>query len=158
VIGFAGLRGPGHEICKAAESEYKKLVKAAVAAAAELAKACGAVQLFRNTLIDDGVVMELPQIPSHLNAVGRWDDAGSRVHLAIDDATKAGFVNGEYKNRPQPPGQYDTIPPGKSVQSLAAGPDGIRLVDVSRGGKLKTKEWLYQSEKDQDSSEAAWTV
>ena len=140
---------------KQAGSPYRKLVKAAVAAAAELAKAYDEVQAFRGALEADGVLVSLPMIPGHLQALGRWTDPGSHVHDLITEASKAGFINGEYKDRPQPPGPYDGIPEGKTLNTVAAGPGGVFEATVSRGGVLKRGKQLYEPEPARD--EDGWT-
>lgn len=140
------------EVCKSAAGEYSGLVKAAVAAAVALSRAYQAAQDFRSNLSDDGVIVDLPQLPAHLNALGRWSDPHSNVHQTITEARTAGYVSGEYNDRPQAAGPYDTLPKG-GIEALAAGPDGVRRVQVERGGNLKTTKWLYQSEPNSSNSD-----
>ena len=143
------------EICKQAGSPYRKLVKAAVAAAAELAKAYDEVQAFRGALEADGVLVSLPMIPGHLQALGRWTDPGSHVHDLITEASKAGFINGEYKDRPRPAGPYDALPEGMTLNTVAAGPGGVFEATVGRGGVVKRGKQLFTPEPERN--EDGWT-
>jgi hypothetical protein len=145
------------EIAKEAEPEQRKLIKVAIKAAADLSKAYSELCQFRESLEADGFILGyLPTVPSHINQMGRWDVPTSRVHQLLDEATRDGFVNGEYKNRPMPKHFYDDIPEGRFVESISAGPDGIAVVNVRRGGKVDVVKQLSKPEPAREPARTEW--
>ncbi|WP_158675448.1 hypothetical protein [Thiohalobacter thiocyanaticus] len=125
------------------EKPYRAAVKKAIDAAVAQSKAFADARQLVDDFIDAGFFFHQPQL-ALLGRFGRWDDPDAHIHTLLQDAEREGLIAAKDYPRPKQHGPYDNLPKGHNVTTLAAGPSGIRKVEIARGGKIVKEEIIHR--------------
>ena len=135
------------EICASVEKQYTGELKKAIDAAVTFSKHFSeARQILEGLQEGDVFTHSLPVLAGLRGGFGDWRNSDAKVYHLLREAEKEGVISpSDYKGRSVPPTPYDQLPKA-GVQSVAAGPDGLREVTVHQGGRVDTTKWLHKAE------------
>ncbi|ANX05392.1 hypothetical protein PG2T_15170 [Immundisolibacter cernigliae] len=126
------------EICEAVRPAFAKLVQDELKAARDLLVAQDRRREFWQGLHDSGVSMgTLPQVSQLVR--GYLNEPGSLFWLRVAEGERLGYVEAGTFTPPEV--KVDRMGIGKHI---AAGPGGVREVNVDAAGTVTPGTWLYR--------------